>query len=90
MAPEPEERRIAPALHRTIAAMAKRFRAGEAADALEAWGTSELLKAGFAKVDYATIRHAATLQPIAGNGDSGRVLVAAWLGRTRLIDNVAT
>jgi len=46
----------------------------------------ELLNAGFASVDYLAALDAETLGPIE-NGKPGRVLVAAWLGKTRLIDN---
>ena len=44
--------------------------------------------AGFAKVDYVAARDAATLGPVSDPA-AARVLGAAWLGRTRLIDNVA-
>ena len=45
--------------------------------------------AGF-KLDYLEVRDAETLQPAGfGTGRPLRVLVAAWLGKTRLIDNVA-
>jgi pantoate--beta-alanine ligase len=40
-------------------------------------------------VDYLEVRDAETLRPAApGAGRPLRVLVAAWLGKTRLIDNV--
>jgi len=50
-----------------------------------------LLEAGFDKVDYIEVRHAETLEPLPpAVGDApARVLVAAWLGKTRLIDNMA-
>ncbi len=47
----------------------------------------ELLKAGFDKIDYLTKRIGENLCPDPQNSD--RVLVAAWLGKTRLIDNMA-
>jgi pantoate--beta-alanine ligase len=42
-------------------------------------------------VDYITVRHADDLSPLRPTiGDApARVLVAAWLGKTRLIDNMA-
>ncbi|MDP4796546.1 MAG: pantoate--beta-alanine ligase, partial [Rhodospirillales bacterium] len=44
--------------------------------------------AGFSSVDYVAVRDAETLElPAAGR--PMRVLAAAWLGKTRLIDNVA-
>jgi pantoate--beta-alanine ligase len=84
----PEERRVAPMLHRTIAGVA-----GVAAEpdraAAVAEGKAALEAAGF-KVDYLEVRDAETLRPAVPNaGYPLRVLVAAWLGNTRLIDNVA-
>ena len=61
--------------------------AGVAAAVAE--GKAALEAAGF-KVDYLDVRDAETLRPAAPDaGRPLRVLVAAWLGRTRLIDNVA-
>ncbi len=50
-----------------------------------------LLKAGFERIDYVAVRRADDLAPFRdGVADApGRVLAAAWLGRTRLIDNLA-
>ncbi|TIM19682.1 MAG: pantoate--beta-alanine ligase, partial [Mesorhizobium sp.] len=42
---------------------------------------------GFKKVDYVEVRQSLTLAPWRGNRE-GRLLAAAWLGKTRLIDNV--
>ncbi len=81
------ERAIAPALHRAIAEAARRFAADGAADAAEAWAASTLLDAGFRAVDYVTVRDAASLGS-PERGKPARVLAAAWLGTTRLIDNV--
>jgi pantoate--beta-alanine ligase len=51
---------------------------------------AELLAAGFAKVDYVAVRHADTLKVVTETGVAPlRVLAAAWLGQTRLIDNVS-
>ena len=50
----------------------------------------DLLSAGFTKIDYIEVRDAETLGPFAAkSGRKGRILAAAWLGKTRLIDNVA-
>ncbi|MFA5898487.1 MAG: pantoate--beta-alanine ligase [Hyphomicrobium sp.] len=52
--------------------------------------TADLQAAGFTKVDYVAVREADTLRTIAREGPARlRVLGAAWLGKTRLIDNVA-
>ena len=51
---------------------------------------AELTAAGFTKVDYVAVRAAETLQVVSDAGPRPlRVLGAAWLGTTRLIDNVA-
>ena len=51
----------------------------------------ELLAAGFGKVDYVAVRHADTLKVVTQAGPARlRVLAAAWLGNTRLIDNVGS
>lgn len=50
----------------------------------------ELQAAGFTKIDYVAVREAETLKSISARGPRPlRVLAAAWLGKTRLIDNVA-
>jgi pantoate--beta-alanine ligase len=60
-------------------------------DAICATAAGELLAAGFAKVDYVAVRHADSLKVVPGTGEVPlRVLAAAWLGSTRLIDNVGT
>jgi pantoate--beta-alanine ligase len=84
----PGERRIAPLLHRTITGVANT--AAKRADVASAIaeGKDALQAAGF-KLDYLEVRDAETLKPPApGTGRPLRVLVAAWLGKTRLIDNV--
>lgn len=83
-----DERRIAPALHRTLRTVAEDLTAG--ADPIECavWGEGELLRAGFDAVDYVAVRDAETLSPWPGPSRPGRVLAAARLGRTRLIDNL--
>jgi pantoate--beta-alanine ligase len=83
-----DERNIAPALHRTLREVAEGVLV-EGADPIEraAWGEAELLRAGFDAVDYVDVRDAETLAPWPGPSRPGRVLAAARLGRTRLIDN---
>jgi pantoate--beta-alanine ligase len=49
----------------------------------------DLLDHGFDSVDYLAVVDAQTLQPLARVEREARVLAAAHLGRTRLIDNVA-
>ena len=85
-----EERAIAPALNRAIKSVAAAVAAGSpVAKACEA-SKRDVLRAGFKSIDYLEVRDAETLGPFdAKSGRAGRVLAAAWLGKTRLIDNVA-
>ncbi|MFM9890592.1 MAG: 4-phosphopantoate--beta-alanine ligase, partial [Rickettsiales bacterium] len=55
---------------------------------LLARATQQLLNAGFASVDYLELCHADTLAPLAAYAAPARLLVAATLGTTRLIDNM--
>jgi pantoate--beta-alanine ligase len=48
-----------------------------------------MIAAGFTNVDYVAIRDAETLAPIENLAAPARILAAAWLGKTRLIDNLA-
>ena len=84
-----EERAIAPVLYATLTATAERLRAGERdCDRLASDAKARLAAAGF-RPDYFEIRRAHDLQP-PGEGDTElRILAAAWLGRARLIDNLA-
>jgi pantoate--beta-alanine ligase len=85
----PEERLIAPTLYRAMKESASRLRAGDNIEAAMAGGAELITNAGFV-VDYYEPRHAETLAPIASAKDGPvRILVAARLGKTRLIDNIA-
>jgi pantoate--beta-alanine ligase len=84
-----EERALAPTLHRVLKDCAAMMKAGERIDAVLAHGRSVIARAGFA-LDYLDARNALTLEPIGSVKDGPvRLLVAAKLGTTRLIDNVA-
>jgi pantoate--beta-alanine ligase len=83
------ERAVAPMLHRVLKGCATRIRSGEKVDRVLNVGRIEIDLAGFA-LDYLEARHALTLAPITSPKDGPiRLLVAARLGKTRLIDNVA-
>ncbi|OCK56581.1 pantoate--beta-alanine ligase [Bradyrhizobium sp. LMTR 3] len=83
-----EERQTAPTLHRAMKESAKRLKAGEDFEAAMAAGRELITAAGFA-LDYFEARHAGTLAPIASTKEGPvRILVAAKLGTTRLIDNI--
>ena len=82
------ERAVAPTLHRVLADCARRISAREPIARVVADGRKAVEKAGFA-VDYLEARHAETLAPVAAVKDGPiRLLVAARLGKTRLIDNI--
>ena len=67
-----------------------RTAAGQPVASVEAGAAATLLEAGFARVDYVAIRQAESLAPFSGVVDApARILAAAWLGKTRLIDNMA-
>jgi pantoate--beta-alanine ligase len=84
----PEQRRAAPALYRAMKETAKQLRSGAALDAAMAGGAELITAAGFA-LDYFEARHAQTLAPVDSIKDGPvRLLVAAKIGNTRLIDNV--
>ncbi len=85
----PEQRKIAPVLLHALQDVAARVRAGHEVAQAEAGGNAALLSAGFDRVDYCAVRDAKTLRPIRDLTAPSRVLVAAWLGDTRLIDNIA-
>jgi pantoate--beta-alanine ligase len=85
----PGERRIAPELFRAMKESAKKLKAGEEIDAAMAAGCEIIKAAGFA-LDYFELRHARTLEPVSSIQDGPlRILVAAKIGATRLIDNIA-
>jgi pantoate--beta-alanine ligase len=85
----PPERQAAPALHRVLKISAAEIAGGRpVADVLE-YGRKAIAEAGFV-LDYFEARNAETLEPLTpGLRQPIRLLVAARLGRTRLIDNVA-
>jgi pantoate--beta-alanine ligase len=82
------ERAVAPTLHRALKDCAARIKSGQPIGAALADGRGTIERAGFT-VDYLEARDARTLAPIAKLSDGPvRLLVAAKLGRTRLIDNI--
>ena len=84
-----EERRVAPRLFEVLSWMAAALSQGAtSADAI-ANGTAALRAAGFTRIDYLAVCDAETLASVERISAPARVLAAAWLGETRLIDNVA-
>jgi pantoate--beta-alanine ligase len=84
----PAERAVAPALHRVLKECAAAIASGKPIGPVLRHGREAIGKVGFT-VDYLEARDAETLVPV-GTSTSGkiRLLVAARLGTTRLIDNV--
>jgi pantoate--beta-alanine ligase len=86
----PDERARAVAIFHVLKVIADQVGTGSRAlDAALAWGRDELAAAGFAPIDYLAICDAVDLTPLTILDRPGRVLTAAWLGKTRLIDNLA-
>jgi pantoate--beta-alanine ligase len=85
----PENRRIAPNLARVLRSITAALAQQPVAVARElARGKAELEKAGFA-VEYLEVREAESLAPVTAEvAAPSRVFAAAWLGETRLIDNM--
>lgn len=85
----PDERARAPLLHEALKRFAAALRGGVKITSVQAAALEELEAAGFS-VDYIEARHAETLAPVTRLGDGPvRLLAAARLGTTRLIDNIA-
>jgi pantoate--beta-alanine ligase len=83
------DRGIAANLNLVLKEVAEAASHGASIAHLKAAAKVRLLTLGFEKVDYVDVRDAETLGAFESEaGRPGRVLGAAWLGRTRLIDNV--
>lgn len=85
----PAERAAAPTLHRVLQETAASIRKGAPVGPTLVRGRRTIKAAGF-KLDYLEARHASTLAPVTSRKDGPiRLLVAARIGGTRLIDNMA-
>jgi len=82
-----DERKTAPVLYQTLQQTASDLAQGRGADDAAEAARFALDAAGF-RVDYVAIRDPETLKPLHGPVAAARVLAAAHLGKTRLIDNV--
>ena len=83
------ERAVAGQLYRVLTETAGCIAGGADVAGALVRGRDALLAAGFDGVDYLELRDAETLTPVEIVRRPARVLAAAWLGRARLIDNVA-
>lgn len=87
----PSERAIAPALYAALATAARSLAEGELITIVEQIACDSVVAAGFESVDYLEVRHTASLKRLSPGPleEEARILTAARLGRTRLIDNIA-
>ncbi len=82
------ERDAAPALFVTLTRAAEKLQLGHDWSIVQGWATARLIDAGFSSVDYINYVDASSLAHIDRANRPGRILAAAWIGKTRLIDNV--
>ena len=83
------ERAQAPSLHRIMTAAAEQIRAGAPIEKALEQAKAEILAAGFHDIEYLEARSVEGLRPMETFSEPGRMLVAAYLGDVRLIDNIA-
>ena len=83
------ERVVASALSRALFEARDRAAAGERDAVALAAGARRRLEEAGARVDYVEVVHGETLEPVPRAGPGSRMLVAAFVGQTRLIDNLA-
>lgn len=82
-----EQKQQAAALKQTMDAMAEAISQGQAVKQAVSEACQQLTQAGF-KVDYLSVRNAANLHPIGADDKQLVILAAAYMGSTRLIDNL--
>ncbi|MGE4411739.1 MAG: pantoate--beta-alanine ligase [Sphingobium sp.] len=82
-----DERRRAVELPAAMREAVARLEAGEEANGVLAEARARIEKAGFGPVDYVELADAISLEPVRTLAHPARLLVAARLGKTRLIDN---
>lgn len=82
------DRQAAPKLAEILFEAAECIAGGALVDATLEETRSAIAAAGYARIEYLELRAEADLAPMHTLDRPGRLLVAAWLGETRLIDNV--
>jgi pantoate--beta-alanine ligase len=85
----PEERSNAVELPRALNAAAEAISSGARVSEALAAAKERLTRAGFSRIDYVALVNALTLEPLERAGGPMRLIAAALIGRTRLIDNIA-
>jgi pantoate--beta-alanine ligase len=84
-----KERQIAPLLYATLCQLADVLQQREAALPLLTQAIHSLSQAGFSQIDYLELRDAEILAPLTSLTAPARLFIAARIGHTRLIDNLA-
>jgi len=84
-----DERQRAQALPNALRDAAQRIAAGEPVGPTLAAAKQSLIDAGFLKIDYLALVEAGTLEPLEKPNENMRLIAAATIGKTRLIDNVS-
>lgn len=83
------ERGQAIALPQALVNARDAIRSGEDVARTAARAKQQLVEAGFFKVDYLALVDSGTLEPLDAPGENMRLIAAATIGSTRLIDNIA-
>ena len=86
---KPDERAVAGRLNLVLKDAITRLKHGDPVAQVEKFASTDLREAGFDVVDYVAVRDAATLERMAALDRPARILAAAKIGATRLIDNMA-
>ncbi|RWJ31925.1 pantoate--beta-alanine ligase [Mesorhizobium sp.] len=82
------ERRAAPKLASILFEAARQLSEGASVSQIISEARAAILAADYAQVEYLELRAEETLEPLQALDRPARLLVAAWIGETRLIDNV--
>jgi pantoate--beta-alanine ligase len=85
----PVERLVAGQLNLVMKDVISRIAQGTSVVEAQAYGAAALKQAGFDSVDYVAVRDVETLAPLTAMQRPARLLAAARIGKTRLIDNMA-
>jgi pantoate--beta-alanine ligase len=83
------ERAAAATLPLTLAETAQGIVEGVDVETALSEASARLVSAGFGPVDYVALCDAESLAPLPALDRDARLLAAAWIGKTRLIDNIA-
>ena len=83
-----DQRRLAVSLPNALHEAARRIAAGEEVTRVVAAAKQQLVDGGFLRIDYFALVDAATLNPLDQPAGEMRLIAAATMGTTRLIDNI--